>query len=227
MRVVTLDVETVALNYTGDPEKFPNLPLHTPVAICWMVTEGQSLRIEKRYGHPGNSWECLALQDFKEDCREANRLVTFNGRSFDLPVLTLRAICHHVPWKQLNELLRNRFPMGSSPPFHVDLLELLGNYGATRSMKLSELASSLGFPGKYGMEGSKVTQAYQEGKLQDIADYCVNDILLTRLIYLKAWGVLGGSFTSQEIRTWIRQTIQQTLELYPNLHELYKGWIDV
>ena len=43
----------------------------------------------------------------------------------------------------------------------------------------------LGFPGKLGMDGSKVWDAYQAGKLGEIRDYCETDVLNTYLVYLR------------------------------------------
>ena len=43
----------------------------------------------------------------------------------------------------------------------------------------------LGFPGKFGVDGSKVTEMFEGGKVQEIRDYCETDVLNTYLVYLR------------------------------------------
>ena len=47
------------------------------------------------------------------------------------------------------------------------------------------IAQMLGLPGKLGMDGSQVWDAYQAGKLAEIRDYCETDVLNTYLIFLR------------------------------------------
>src|SRR5437763_140331 len=46
-----------------------------------------------------------------------------------------------------------------------------------------EVARLLGFPGKLGMDGSKVWEAYQSGKIDDIRKYCETDVANTYLVF--------------------------------------------
>src|SRR6266849_4914061 len=50
-------------------------------------------------------------------------------------------------------------------------------------VQLDELARLLGFPGKIGMDGSKVWEAYQSGKIDDIRKYCETDVANTYLVF--------------------------------------------
>jgi len=50
---------------------------------------------------------------------------------------------------------------------------------------LDEIAMALGFPGKLGMDGSKVWAAFQAGDITGIRHYCETDVLNTYLIYLR------------------------------------------
>ena len=43
----------------------------------------------------------------------------------------------------------------------------------------------LQIPGKIGIDGSMVEQMHNEGKIQDIRDYCELDVLNTYLVYLR------------------------------------------
>ena len=65
-------------------------------------------------------------------------LVSFNGRSFDIPVLEFCALHYGIAapkhWKAGQQ--GNRYRYGTS---HIDLLDVLGNYGgATKGFSLSE-----------------------------------------------------------------------------------------
>jgi hypothetical protein len=68
---------------------------------------------------------------------------------------------------------------------HTDLMDLLALYSGRANAPLDELATLFGFPGKMGMSGAKVWDAYQEGKLADIRNYCETDVLNTWLVYLR------------------------------------------
>jgi predicted PolB exonuclease-like 3'-5' exonuclease len=96
-------------------------------------------------------------------------LVTFNGRTFDLPVLELAALRYGLSvggWFDVSsksfEQARNRFNVTS----HIDLQELLTNFGATRFPGgLTLAANLLGKPGKMETEGSMVQSMYDQGRL--------------------------------------------------------------
>jgi predicted PolB exonuclease-like 3'-5' exonuclease len=64
-------------------------------------------------------------------------------------------------------------------------MELLALYQGRNYVQLDELARLLGFPGKIGMDGSKVWEAYQSGKIDDIRKYCETDVANTYLVFLR------------------------------------------
>jgi len=66
---------------------------------------------------------------------------------------------------------------------HLDLMETLALYQRRNYVQLDELARLLGFPGKIGMDGSKVWEAYQSGKIDDIRKYCETDVANTYLVF--------------------------------------------
>ncbi|MEZ5449654.1 MAG: hypothetical protein R3E89_11935 [Thiolinea sp.] len=67
---------------------------------------------------------------------------------------------------------------------HTDV-DLLALYTGRANAPLDELATLYGFPGKMGMSGAKVWDAYQDGQLADIRNYCETDVLNTWLVYLR------------------------------------------
>ena len=122
-------------------------------------------------------------------------LVTFNGRSFDLPLLELAAFRYGIGvpgWfdssARAYEQPRNRYKLSA----HIDLQELLTNFGASRlAGGLDLLASLLGKPGKMDVEGHMVQDLYQAGELARVQGYCRCDVLDTYFVFLRTRVMLG------------------------------------
>lgn len=121
--------------------------------------------------------------------------VTFNGRGYDLPLLELAAYRYGISipaWFNVNarnyEQSRNRYNLDA----HIDLMDLFSNYGATRVVGgLNVLANIVGKPGKTGVDGSQVQGMYDEGKAEEINDYCRCDVLDTYFVFLRSRVLLG------------------------------------
>ncbi len=123
-------------------------------------------------------------------------LVTFNGRGFDVPLLELAAFRYglRIPgWfqaagKSSYDQPRNRFNTQS----HIDLNELLTNFGSTRFKGGLNLAANLlGKPGKMDVQGDMVQDMFDEGRLAEINDYCRCDVLDTYFVFLRTRVVIG------------------------------------
>jgi len=68
---------------------------------------------------------------------------------------------------------------------HTDLMDVLSGFQGRAVAPLQDIALLLGQPGKMGMAGSLVWDAYLAGELGRIRDYCETDVLNTYLIYLR------------------------------------------
>lgn len=136
-------------------------------------------------------------------------LVTFNGRGYDLPVLEFAAFRYGISlpaWFNVEsrsfEQARNRYNID----FHMDLMDLFSNFGATRiSGGLNLLANLIGKPGKIGVDGSQVQGMYDDGKAEEINDYCRCDVLDTYFVFLRS-RVLLGKITLDEEKALIEET---------------------
>ncbi|MBA4032616.1 MAG: 3'-5' exonuclease [Planctomyces sp.] len=136
-------------------------------------------------------------------------LVSFNGRSYDLPVLELAAFRYGYPvpaWFSLDlrsfEQPRNRYNASS----HFDLCDFFSNFGATRlSGGLNLLANVLGKPGKSGVDGSMVQDMHNAGRDEEINDYCRCDVLDTYFVFLRSQ-VLQGKLTLDEEQRLVGET---------------------
>lgn len=105
--------------------------------------------------------------------RRQRQVVTFNGRTFDLPFLTIRAAVHGVP-------VVDRFAHANRyREDHLDLADWLQNYGASRfRVSLDLLCKTLGVPTpKDGIAGALVGDAWRAGRHLEVIDYCLRDTL--------------------------------------------------
>ena len=123
------------------------------------------------------------------------KFVTFNGRTFDLPLMELAAFHYGInaeDWFQETargfEKPRHRYNSAA----HLDLQDLLTNYGASRfSGGLNLAASLLGKPGKMDVQGDMVQDMYENGDLAAINDYCRCDVLDTYFVFLRTRVLVG------------------------------------
>jgi 3'-5' exonuclease len=135
-------------------------------------------------------------------------LVTFNGRQFDIPLLELAAFRFGISipkwFRGEKSSNRNRYNQGS----HLDLQELLTNFGATYfAGGLNLAANSLGKPGKMDVQGCMVQDLYDQNNLQEISDYCRCDVLDTYFVFLRCM-VLTGELTLDREQELVNQTRQ-------------------
>jgi len=161
--------------------------------------------------------------------------VSFNGRTFDIPLMELAAFRFglSVPgWFDLQsrsyEQRRNRFNLNS----HFDLHEILTNFGATRfSGGLNLAANLLGKPGKMDVQGDMVQDLYDQGELAAINDYCRCDVLDTYFVFLRVCVLLGQITLSREqeligqTRDWLSQQ-QGEREIYTTYLENWGDWFN-
>jgi 3'-5' exonuclease len=110
------------------------------------------------------------------------QLVTFNGSSFDLPVLRYRAMVHGVAAPGLS--LRPYFNRYTEDA--VDLCDVLSSFSFQGKATLHELCRVMGLPGKPGgISGGEVEKFYRDGHIREIAEYCENDVVNTYRVWLR------------------------------------------
>ena len=147
--------------------------------------------------------------------RNKAQIVGWNSDSFDWPVIMQRAlvngcvvpdICNrpNKPWEG-----NDYFAKFSDA--RLDLMVTLageGNYQAR--LKLSDTAIALGMPGKEGMDGSKVYDAWKAGNLAEIVRYCNQDCAMTYRIWLRI-ALMAGLLSHEQVETeqgQLRQLIE-------------------
>jgi len=208
---------------------FLQLHLHRVVAIACALRERDSFRVWS-LGEPGDDEGKLIQRFFDGIEKYTPQIVSWNGGGFDLPVLHYRGMLHGVRaaryWDQGEddrEFKWNNY-ISRYHARHLDLMDLLALYQPRGAAPLDDFARLLGFPGKLGLEGSQVWQAWQDGKLAQIRSYCEADVANTYLVFLRFQlmrGALPPDKYQQEIAL-VRKTLEKSPE--PHWKEFLEIW---
>jgi predicted PolB exonuclease-like 3'-5' exonuclease len=176
--------------------------LHRVVAISVALRSGDDFRVWS-LGDESSSEAELVKRFFDGIERYKPTLVSWNGGGFDLPVLHYRALIHGVTAKTYwdtgyfdREAKWNSY-IGRYQFRHTDLMDVLALYQPCNNAPLNEVAQLLGLPGKLGMDGSKVFDAWRVGQIREIRAYCETDVLNTYLIFLR-FQLMRGHLSDQE-----------------------------
>jgi predicted PolB exonuclease-like 3'-5' exonuclease len=199
---------------------FLPLHLHRVVVISCVLKEREdSFRVFSLSGE--NEGE-LIQRFFDGIDKYTPQVVSWNGGGFDLPVLHYRGLIHSVraprywdlgeddrdfKWNNYISRYHSR---------HLDLMDLLALYQGRANAPLDELAQLMGLPGKLGMDGSQVWDAYQAGKLPDIRNYCETDVVNTYLVYLR-FQLMRGTLTAEQHKAHC-DVVRATLTKSPEAH---------
>ncbi len=147
------------------------------------------------------------------------RLVSYNGRRFDVPVLVQRALGHGLsPAAIWRDDYRQRFRDS-----HLDIMDVLSDYGSSTPLSQHELATMLGIPGKLGVAGSDVRRLWAEGRGQDIAAYCTCDVATLTLAFARIGSVAG--WCSQTEADRMQEGVRTSLEVLAAGHPLYTDFL--
>jgi len=122
------------------------------------------------------------LQQFWQGILKYDQVVTFNGRSFDVPFMMLRSAINGI--KPSKNLMPYRY---ASDTNHLDLYDQLTFYGSSRKKGTLHLfcrAFGIKSPKEGEVDGQDVTRLFNEKKYLEIAKYNVGDLRATRELYL-------------------------------------------
>jgi len=147
-------------------------------------------------------------------------LVSFNGRSFDVPLMELAAFRYGLAipgWFNINDKSWEQNRSRYNTRAHLDLYDVLTNFGASRfSGGLNLAANVLGKPGKIEVQGCMVQDLLSEGRIAEINDYCRCDVLDTFFVFLRASVLLGRISLDREkevveqTKQWLTERVEQT-----------------
>lgn len=145
MSEIVFDIETY-----GDLNDRANLKV-TVVSICYPETNTYHSFDEHQLGE---LWPHL---------EKATRLIGYNSKSFDVPIL-------------------NKFYAGDLTTIpHLDLLEVIKD-SAGKRFKLDDIAKAT-LQIQKSADGLQALRWYEEGKIDEIKKYCEQDVKVTKDIY--------------------------------------------
>ncbi len=208
---------------------FLPLYLQRVVAISCVLRNDAGFRVGS-IGAAGDSEAALIHSFFGMIDRHTPQMVSWNGSCFDLPVLHYRGLLAGVSAARYWELgaddaeFRYNNYIGRYHTRHIDLMDMLALYQSRASAPLDVLAKLAGYPGKLGMDGSQVWQAYRDGQIEQIRNYCETDVVNTYLLFnrfQKMRGVLDDVQLAAE-ETLVRDSLQR--QSAPHWREYLNAW---
>ena len=166
------------------------LPAHVQrvIAISCVMRSDEGIR----------AWSLGSAQDSEREIvqrffdgieKYTPQLVSWNGSSFDLPVLHYRAMIHSIAgccyWDMGDNNRDFKFNnyLSRFHTRHLDLMDVLAGYQNRAWAPLDEIAQLCGLPGKLGMDGSQVYAAFKRGEIEAIRAYCETDVANTYLLF--------------------------------------------
>ncbi len=167
-------------------DKFPKHIYHSIICIGALIAHRDNEHwVVDALGapHAGERSEKELIASFVSRIAELSpQLVTFNGSSFDLPVLRHRAMMHKVPASGLSARpYFNRYTEDA-----IDLCDVLFSFNSQGKASLHEVCRVMGLPGKPdGIRGEDIDRYHREGRIREIADYCEGDVVNTYQLWLR------------------------------------------
>ena len=203
------DKEGFNERYPGD-KPFPPIWCHKVISIGMLMLDNQLQPVDGGLAAGGlaagasekemiTAWD-LAASGEKWDLTKALKLVDYNGSGFDVPVLQTRAFHYGIQMDWYFSLLPdNRGGISSwSKEYrdrynghHIDIQEVWTNRRQFKYPHMANLARLMGLPGKVGIDGSQVYQAYKEDQWQEIDWYCEQDVYQTAWIFQRMLYTMG------------------------------------
>jgi predicted PolB exonuclease-like 3'-5' exonuclease len=185
---LVIDIETVLdpelpIEESAEAERLPAPPHHKVVVVgaLWL----DEAHHPRKLGVLGElKDEAEILSDFARFIDERRpTIVTWNGRGFDMPVIAARCLRHGITLRHYycSRDVRYRF----SPEGHLDLMDYLADFGAAKPAKLDVVAKLIGMPGKVGVAGKDVGPLVYAGRVHDVRNYCLCDVVQTAAVFLR------------------------------------------
>jgi len=208
---------------------FLPLYLHRVIAISCALRDRDSFRVWS-LGAGAESEGELIQRFFDGIDKYTPQLVSWNGGGFDLPVLHYRGLIHGIGARRYWDMgeedrdFRWNNYISRYHSRHLDLMDLLALYQPRANAPLGELAQLMGLPGKLGMDGAGVWDAYQAGRIPEIRQYCETDVVNTYLVYLR-FQLMRGAVTREQHRVeveLVRSTLGKATE--PHWKEFLTHW---
>ncbi len=165
LRIVVLDIETSSLEADGG--------IIVGAGLMPENGRGEYLRVRR------TADEKEILTKLVSRLEKFDVIVTWNGRSFDIPFLTTRLLSHSLD------------PRPVIGKRHVDLNEVVKSRLRLTFTYLDHVCDFFGIPKKKGPMGMEVPQLYVKAlegdakAFRSIREHCLDDLQATRRVYLR------------------------------------------
>jgi 3'-5' exonuclease len=200
--------------------EFPRLPFHKIVCIGAVVCSRSTVgwKVES-IGAPsiGERSEAELVESFLNKIEELKpQLITFNGASFDFPVLRYRAMAHKIGARVFQT--KNYFNRYTEDA--IDLCDVLASFDARSKTSLDLTCKIMGLSGKpAGITGADVESYVSTGRIREVAEYCESDVVNTFRLWLR-FELFRGTLSSVEFEASeenLRRFIRERLDSKPHL----------
>lgn len=199
--------------------EFLPLPFHQIVSICAVLCDefGKFIKVNKI---EGESEKAMIENFFRFIDKFKPRLVSFNGKNFDMPVLVLRALKHNINAAAYLDATDkwNNYKTRYSEIKHCDLLESLGS---GRGSRLDTICTMAGLPGKYDINGSQVMELFYAKEHEKIHEYCESDTLNTYMLFLK-YELIKGNLAPSDYTLYL-----QIMSEYLRKEKAERGYVEI
>lgn len=228
MKAVILDIETIPDKtvWDGAPEEngaptngppkprgrgrpkaapFPPMHAHQVIVAGFVAFDGEECAGVGHVEASTKDEEKSLLGDLADFMSSYEQIVSWRGRHFDIPVISLRSLHHGVPQPWIDAECLKKY--GDR---HVDMWDKVTDYGTIgiKDYNLDNFSQLVGMPGKGDFDGSLVAMAFQAGKMDTITEYCKRDVVQTAAVWLR-WRLLRGMLKPEGYRTAIQSLLVQ------------------
>jgi len=185
----------IAARSRSGSDFFP-LVFHVPVSIVVGEVDDERVLVGVHVlGAEGYGEAAIVCEFWARFQERGGTLVSFNGRTFDLPVLELAALRHGCA---LPRYFADGYRDRRAVDLHYDLYDFLTNHGAYHLSGGFHLAAQLiGLPGKGAVDGAAVQALWEAGRLPDVHAYCRRDVIQTYLLFLRL-ELVRGRITAEQ-----------------------------
>ena len=204
------------LTETEGRTEYPEPPWHRIVCICATLVDVQTGRVGIKSCGGALMDERSHLEGFFAlfTGKKLPRLVSWNGNGFDMPVIRYRSMMLGMAAPELYRTAgdhrwnnyQNRYH-----DMHVDLMDVLGGYGASQKIRLGMLGKVMDLPSKTFLD-KEVYEHVLGGEERRVVEYCKVDTLETMLLFL-TYALHAGHLEESKLR-----------ELVASLRALIQGF---
>ena len=107
--------------------------------------------------------------------------ISYNGLNFDVPYIIKRSMKHKILPTNNNFLNTKRFLKFP----HFDVMQVLADFNPMQYATLKLACESFGIasPKEGEIKAENVAEAFRDGRIKEIAEYCLKDVVATYKLY--------------------------------------------